>query len=422
MKRENISPGVYMTRLDASKFNRQRITLHFQFPNDRATATVAAVLPLVLERGWAECPDMTELSRQLARLYGADLAVDTTLNGGNRIITVDITGIKNEFALNGENLSEEYARLVFGMAFQPYLVEDVFDPEAVEIEKQKLALRLETEINDKRLYCIRQARRNFFAGSPAAIERDGYLEEVPSVTAQSLKAMYDTMIATATIDVMVQGADVDLVRRMLLARLAGVKRSPAQLVPFLAMPRQETEHRQETFDMVQAKLCMMFTCGTPMTAKDLNAARLAMSLFGGGVSSRLFLNVREKQSLCYYCASTCSTMTGSMIVDSGIEPANTAKAEAAILKEWEDLKYGEITDEELEDCRRSVLSGLQAVEDSLAGEENWYYMEICRGEELYSPAQSREELLMVTKEDVRNILKNYTYSLGYLLTTKEAAQ
>lgn len=419
MERVNIAPGVYLTRLEAEKFNRQRISIHFQFSNQREDATAAAVLPLVLERGWAECPDMTRLSRQLARLYGANLGVDATLDGGNRVITVDISGIKNEFALNGEDLSAEYAKIALGVAFQPYLIQGEFDPEAVEIEKQKLAQRLETEINDKRLYCVRQARRIFFAGSPAAVERDGYLEEVPQVTAHTLKKVYDRMISSATIDVMVQGGDADKVQEQLESCLKGLNRQPAKLVENLAMPVTELRHKEEYFDMVQAKLCMMFTWESPMTSADLNAARLAMSLFGGSVSSRLFLNVREKQSLCYYCASTCSTMTGAMVVDSGVEPANAKKAEAAILKEWENLKTGEITDAELEDCRRSLLSGMDAVGDSLEGEENWYYMQICRGEPLVSPSKGKEALLAVTREDVRRILKGFHYSLGYLLTRKE---
>ena len=93
MERKQIGNGAYITVLDSQKFNRCRITLHFQFPANREQATAAAVLPLVLERGYADCPDMTELSRRLAKLYGADLAVDNAVNGGNRILTVEIVVI-----------------------------------------------------------------------------------------------------------------------------------------------------------------------------------------------------------------------------------------------------------------------------------------------------------------------------------------
>lgn len=423
MERRKIAEGAYITTLNAEKFNRCRISLHFQFPAKREQATAAAVLPLVLERGYAACPDMTALSRRLAKLYGADLAVDNAVNGGNRILTVEISGIKDIFALEGENLSREYAELVLGVAFDPYLVNGVFDPDAVNIEKNTLAQRLENEINDKRVYCIRQARRKFYGNCQAGIERDGYLNEIPALDAAALKEVYDDILRCATLDVMVQGADAALVEKAVLARLNAIDRVPAALVPAVLMPEQEPQHFIERFsDLVQAKLCMLFTAHETFNGEKLEAGRLAMSLFGGSVTSRLFLNVREKQSLCYYCSSSAGIMAGLMMVDSGVEPQNAEKAEKAILHELNQLLEGPITDEELEDCRRGILSSMEGVEDTLSGIENWYYMQICRGEELVSPARSRERLLAVTKEDVRHVLQSYSLSVSYLVTSKEAAE
>ena len=145
MERKKLAPGVFITILDAEKFNRCRITIHLRYPALRRSATDAAVLPLVLERGYAGCPDMTELSRKLARLYGADLGVDQSSAGIDRVLTVDICGIKDRFALDGENLTREYADIAFGTIFEPYLIDGVFDPEAVRIEKESLARRLDAE-------------------------------------------------------------------------------------------------------------------------------------------------------------------------------------------------------------------------------------------------------------------------------------
>ena len=423
MERKKLAPGVFITTLDAEKFNRCRITIHLRYPALRRSATDAAVLPLVLERGYAGCPDMTELSRKLARLYGADLGVDQSSAGIDRVLTVDICGIKDRFALDGENLTREYADIAFGTIFEPYLIDGVFDPEAVRIEKESLARRLDAEFNNKRLYCVRQARRKFYGSSKAGIERDGYLEELPALDAAALKRVYDEILRTATVDVMVQGANAQLVEKAVLQRLSGIDRAPAALEPATLMPRQECRHYTETFsDLVQAKLCMLFAASETLNGEKLEANRLAMALFGGSVTSRLFLNVREKQSLCYYCGSSAGVMGGVMMVDSGVEPKNAAKAEQAILHELDQLLHGPITDEELEDCRRGILSGMESVEDTLSGVENWYYMQICRGEQLCSPAESRRRLLAVTKEQVRQVLAGYSLSVSYLVTAKEDAQ
>ena len=156
MKRTEIAPGVHLSWDPAPKFNRCRISLHFAFPAKRETATAHALLPLVMERGYADCPDMTQMTKKLARLYGADLTVDARPLGANH--------------------TREYAALALGTAFHPAFSGGVFDPEAVAIEKQMLRKSLEDEVNEKRIYCQRQANREFFGASPAGIRQEGYLE------------------------------------------------------------------------------------------------------------------------------------------------------------------------------------------------------------------------------------------------------
>lgn len=423
MERRQLAPGVFLTTLEAEKFNRCRITIHLRYPALRKSATDAAVLPLVLERGYAGCPDMTALSRRLARLYGADLGVDVGSAGTDRILSADICGIKDRFALSGENLSAAYADIVLGTLFDPYLVDGVFDAEAVRIEKETLARRLQAEYNNKRLYCVRQARRRFYGDSPAGIELGGYLKDLPGVTPAALKAEYDRILACASIDVMVQGADEERVAELLMDKLARIRRAPVRFAAPVAMPVTEPRHfREEIPGLTQAKLCMLFTTGTPEDLPSITVLRMAMALFGGTATSRLFRNVREKQSLCYYCGASALRATGVMMVDSGVEPGREEQAEAAILQELKALCSGPITGEELEDCRRSLLSSLDALGDSLGGLESWYYGQILRDEALAPPEYGKVLFNAVTTEEVREVLQSYHYSVCYAVTAKEEAE
>lgn len=423
MERKQLAPGVFLTTLDAEKFNRCRITLHLRYPALRTSATDAAVLPLVLERGYAACPDMTALSRRLARLYGADLGVDISSAGIDRVLSADVCGIKDKFALAGENLTEAYAELVLGILFDPYLIDGAFDPEAVRIEKETLTRRLEAEYNNKRLYCVRQARRKFYGDSPAGIELGGYPGDLPNVTPQTLKAEYDRILAAASIDVMVQGADAERVGAMLLEKLRHIPRDPQPFAAPMAMPAVPVQHyREEIPGLTQAKLCMLFTTGTPENLPSISALRMAMGAFGGTSTSRLFRNVREKQSLCYYCGASALRSTGIMMVDSGVEPGREAEAEAAILAELNALCNAPVTEAELEDCRRSLLSGMDALGDSLGGLESWYYGQIVRGDTLMTPDEGRAALRAVTAEEVRTVLQRYRYAVCYAVTAKEVQE
>ena len=422
MERKQLAPGVHLSCDPAEKLNRCRISIHFTFPADRQTATAHALLPLVMERGYAGCPDMTGLTKKLARLYGADLTVDGRPMGANRNLCISVTGIKNRFALAGEDLSQAYTELVLGVAFHPCMADGAFDQEAVSIEKQMLRQSLEDELNDKRLYCMRQTARAFYGDSPMGIRQEGYLEEVDGLTGADLAAAYETMLRTASMELMVLGCTPDetaCIEAAFLEELTKIPRRPVPTAPFLAMPRQTAVHKTEYFDMVQAKLCMAFTLGQPMDLADLAAVRLAMALYGGSVTSRLFLNVRERDHLCYYCASSFQSFTGSMTVSSGIEPGDAARAEEAILNELADLCTGPITSQELEDCRRGLIDGLEGVEDSLGSLESWYAMEIIRGGAITTPAQARADLAAVTVDQVRAVLRRFSLSVSYLLTKKE---
>ena len=95
-----------------------------------------------------------------------------------------------------------------------------------------------------------------------------------------------------------------------------------------------------------------------------------------------------------------------MAVNSGVEHADAARAEKAILKELDDLRSGPITAEELEDCRRSLLSGMAGIGDT-------------RGGPVQTPDDARAALQAVTEEDVRTVLRQLTLSVSYLLTREE---
>ena len=336
MERKQLAPGVHLSYDPAEKLNRCRISIHFTFPIRRQNATAHALLPLVMERGYAGCPDMTALTKKLASLYGADLTVDGRPVGAGRNVCVSVTGIRQRFALAGEDLCAAYTELALGVAFHPCIGPDGFDPEAVAIEKQMLRQSLEDELNDKRLYTMRQTARLFFEDSPMGVRQEGYLDELDALTGAGLADAYHEMLRTASIELMVLGctpAETERVTGAFLAELQAIRRRPVPPAPFGAMPRRTPLHRVETLDLVQAKLCMAFTLGRPMDLADMAACRLAMALYGGSTTSRLFLHVRERDHLCYYCSSSFQSFTGSMTVSSGIEPGNAARAEEAILEE-----------------------------------------------------------------------------------------
>lgn len=414
LQREQLMPGVALTTAPAESFKRCRISLNFILRGERETATAYALLPMVMERGYAGCPDMTRLSRRLARLYGAGLSVSGGTQGPNRVVTVGVSGIRNEYAIGGEDLLGAYLELLFGMAFDPDVHDGTFDAEAVRIEKDKLYELQESEINDKRLYCLRQARRRFYGDDVGGLERYGYTEDVAGITPQQLYTLWQRMVQTARLEVVALGVPTQPIAQRLRDALQPLRRPAALNRPHL-MPLRPAMHCDEPISAVQGKLCLLFTMDAPLPVEQLSQMRLAVAMLGGTPTSRLFMNVREKQSLCYYCTASYSQIAGCMSIDSGVAFENAARAEAAILAELDALIHGPIPAEELEDARRYLCCALEGVQDNLPVIENWLLGEISR-DTLYTPQQVIGQLQAVTEQQVRDMLQKFSLSVVYTLT------
>ncbi len=400
--------------LDDTKFKRTGLSVHCIVPSARHNATAYALLRLMLERSNAAFPDMTRLSVHLAKLYAASFTGDSAVMGENRVLSFSVGGLKDRYAPKGENLSKEYARLLFGALFAPDFEDGKFKQKELEIEKEHLRDAIAAEINDKRSYCIRQAGRQFFKDSGAGVEKLGYAEDIDDITAESLTALYHEMIATARM-VVIAGASLQNAKEEFLS-LAPLRQEADIFTPFLpvAVERESPAHFIEEMPMVQSKACLYYTAGAPLTERERIAMRLAMTVYGAGPTSRLFVNVREKQSLCYYAAARFAAMTASARVDSGVEPKNAEKVAAAMEQERKNLAAEGPTDEEMAAARNTLRSAIAAAEDSLGAMEAWAFASFISGEHK-TPAEVGQALETVTAEEVSSVLSKLSLSVVYTL-------
>ena len=123
------------------------------------------------------------------------------------------------------------------------------------------------------------------------------------------------------------------------------------------------------------------------------------ALLGGTATSKLFCNVREKQSLCYYCAARYDKYKGVMIVDSGVETENIEKLERGILKEITDMQNGVISDFEMESTKMAMINIYQSSNDTVSGIETWYSSQLLQNG-FRTIEEACAEINAVTKEEI----------------------
>ncbi len=419
MNRVEIAPGAFVTSIPGDKFKRSLITANFILQSERDTASALAVLPHVLERRCAAIPDPIELSRRLFDLYGAELSVESYTAGACRVVSLGVSGLKNEYALAGEDLAGSYLDLLCNLLFAPKLSGDVFETDDVEIEKEKQADYLRSEMNDKRGYCLRQARRKLYGDSVLGIEAAGYLEDIPGITPADLHAAWRSLLARAQVEVLVCGVDGTRAAEVFRGWLQKATRAPQPLPSRSAVPGGTPfSVQEEAMDTSQGKLCIICTGPGVPTARDEAVMRVANALLGGLPTSRLFANVREKQSLCYYCSSTYAALKGTLTIDSGVDHASAARAAEAMLHELSVLQKEPVSDEEIATARRAIRNAFSAAKDSPDALAGWSFNELLRGSSL-TLDEAAALIDTVTPEEVRAALASFTPAIQYVITKKE---
>ena len=177
------------------------------------------------------------------------------------------------------------------------------------------------------------------------------------------------------------------------------------------MPESVTEK----MDVKQGKLVMGFT--SRMSGDDdVSLPLMVMTgIFGGGPYSRLFSNVREKMSLCYYCASTFIASKNTLMIDSGIEKKNFEKAEKAINEQFEEIKRGNFTDDEINNAVLSILNSIKGVGDTPTSYIAWYFKCLCRGE-IIEPDEEAERIKSVTRQQIIDCANSFRADTVYIMT------
>lgn len=425
--RKRLCDGVHFSSVTDPKFKHNRITVNMVTPLDKKTVTENAVVPFLLRKGCKSCPDFTRLNRRLCELYGASLSCDVAKYGGNQVLELSIYGVDDRFTPDGTDITRQCASLLTEVLLEPNLTENgLFRADDVELEKQQIIDAIESLLNDKRAYALSRCRAEMCAGEAVAIEKYGDIAEARALTPEKATKAYQNLLETASIEIMFTGCgDPAVAKEIFAAAFAGKKRRPvAPVSQYYGLMPDRTEALKEVtdeMDVAQGKLVLGFRAGKVRDQRDLMATRLMAAIYGGTPNSRLFVYVREKLSLCYYCAARFDRLTGLLYVDSGVEIANRQKAQEEIMRQLELVRAGEFSRDEERAALLLMQNSLNAVTDSLGGIGDWYMTQILYGAS-DSPAAESRMLSQVTREEIIEAAGRARLDTVYFLTAKEGKQ
>ena len=413
--RTEILPGVYLTAVQSDKFKTGCFSLNLLRPMKKEEAAANALIPSVLLRGSETCPDIASISAKLDELYGASIGTLVRKKGEVQLVGFYCDYVQDEYV--DEPVFAPVMAFLAELLLNPRLENGAFPEAVVDSEKLNLENAMLSRINDKRTYAASQLIRTMCAGQPYGIPRIGEPEDLKNITAKSLYAHYWDLLATSRVELFYMGSlSPEAVTKVLQAALAELPRAEV-FVPVGTTPAPQArpvQEKTERLDVTQGKLSLGFF--TDITAKDPRypALVLAATVFGGGATSKLFTNVREKMSLCYYASASFEKFKGVLSVSSGVEFSKLETAKTEILRQLEACKAGDITDDELESARGYLVSDLKIAMDS-PGRLDDYYM----GQILLEQDGTMEDLASaiarVTKQEAADAIQALRLDTIYAL-------
>ena len=253
------------------------------------------------------------------------------------------------------------------------------------------------------------------AGEPFAVDAAGEVAAVEKITPHQLYDQYKKLLETAAVEVLYVGnRDAGCIAELVRKYLPFGDRKPPALDTIVKMSTEDVKRYTEKMQVNQCKLSIGLRIGTSLKSKNYIKFALFNELFGGSTTSKLFVNVREKKSLCYYCRPVVEGVKGVMVIASGIDAKNKEVAFDAIMEQLEDIKNGHISDSELYDAKRSLENAYREIADSPASVCAWYLARIIAGR-TDSPESAADSVEEITKQDIITVAKRMALDTVYTL-------
>lgn len=398
----NLGNGADGRFIFSDRFNTTLISFHFYLPLNADTMTEDALLPYLLTSCSNDYKSFTELNTKLLKLYGAELGCSVSKSGDYLHSKITLSVINSSFAFDNEDMIEEAVDLLISLIFNPSVENERFRAEDLEREKRKTIERIESEINNKRSYARTKLIELLFENSPYGRFIYGTSDDVKSITPYSIYKAWKRFLSKSYIQVNAVGKEIpENLFVFVREKLSEIERSEVDtdLLSAPLLPATSVKSTTENMDVTQGKLVMGFSSELYGSLEKALPLMIFSDIFGGGPYSRLFSNVREKLSLCYYCSSAQRRSKGYLIVDSGVEVDNCDEAEKAILNELSEIQKGIVEDFRFDASKKSVIDSIASYYDSANALDMWYSKDIAASSGL-KPEDIIERIENVTKDDV----------------------
>ncbi|MUK89849.1 insulinase family protein [Ornithinibacillus sp. L9] len=404
------------------KFKTINIVAKFKATLNRETITKRALIPYLLKQGPKNHPSRKELQIQLDNLYGAVLSIDGGKKGENHIISLRLEVANQKFIPNESGILEGAVELFNDVIFHPNTSGQAFQPTIFKREKNTLKQKINSIKDDKMSFANMRLIDEMCDGEPYQLHVHGYEEDLDSMTPEDTYAYYQELLQQDELDIFVLGDfDIEEMKQLITSK---IKRDEKQATNHndnvTEADNNSKEKPQEVIEkqnIQQAKLHIGYRTNITYQDEEYPALQVFNGILGGFPSSKLFINVREKNSLAYYASSKLESHKGLLLVFSGIAPADYQKAREIMELQMSAMKNGEISNSELSETKELIVNQLLETMDHPQGMIELLYQQVIAKKDL-KPSELIEKIKAVQVEEVTEVASRIEEDTVYLLTSE----
>lgn len=412
--------GLNLHFIQSKKYKTLNIVAKLKAPLKKDTITKRAILPYILRQGTRRYPNRQDLQLKLDDLYGAVLSIDGAKKGDNHIISIRLELANPKFIpVETTSIIDEGIELFSDLLYNPNVTNNVFDEKVVNREKDTLKRKIQAIKDDKMSYANMRLVDEMCEGETYSLHVHGYEEDLDNISPANLYDYYNTIVTEDALDIYVLGDFNEAEIRNKIT--TSMKRKEIKEQPIQKNESKEkiiqSKEVIEKDNIQQAKLHIGYRTNTTYKDADYAALQVFNGIFGGFPSSKLFINVREKNSLAYYASSRIESHKGFLFVFSGIAPTDFEKARDIIQLQMEAMKKGDFTETELKETKDLIVNQLLETMDHPQGLIELLYQQVL-GNKTVAPEKLIESIQHVSKEDVIAVADKLEEDTVYLLTSE----
>ena len=414
---KEIKNGIKLHEIKTEKFKTNLIAVFLSMPITREDVTKNSLLSAVLRRGSKNMSTLVQISQEMEEMYGASFDCGLDKTGDNHILKFYIETINDKFLpQNDENILKKSIDKLFEIIFNPLVENNSFKEEYVKQEKENIKRIIEGKVDNKARYAFDRCIEEMYNGKPYGLYKYGYVEDLDLITAQNLYEYYKKMISKCKIDIFVSGDiedSIQIVEQNENMQKLQSREPKYEINKIEFKEKVEEKEIKEEMDVIQGKIVIGLDLNLDSEEQKYNTM-VYNAILGGTANSKMFQEVREKASLAYTASSSYIRYKSNIFIRCGIEIKNYEKAMEIIRKQLEDMKNGIFTDEDIENAKKGIISGIKSIDDEQDTEITYFL-----GQELtdskISLEQYIEKIQKVTKQDIVNVANSININTIYFL-------